>query len=362
MSGGSPEIGVAVCYEGIYRRDHVRDIAELPWWAWRDGDLETRRKVYRQFVEKHDADWFILQDGPTRYEQENVRVEKRGRQFFLVDRSTKKEEEIFPPVSGGSTVFHAEHQARDRESFDRLIGADPSPETPFENGAADFAAWQRKTFPDRYLLHHVSSPLWWMFACFSFDLALTLPIEDPDLVRYATRRLMKRVKDVLPAVARRGADGIWIEECYTDMLSPKVFAEFNVPLVQELVEAIHASGMQAVYYYCGSPHDRWDLIKSTGADGFHFEEGKKGFVLDIAEASRRIGPKAGLFGNVDAYHILEKATDADLRNELRRQVEVGRQREGRFVVSTGSPVTPDTPVQRVRRYYELVHELARAGR
>ena len=35
----------------------------------------------------------------------------------------------------------------------------------------------------------------------------------------------------------------------------------------------------------------------------------------------------------------------------------GRKNGGRFVMSLGSPVTPETPVARVRLYTDLVHEL-----
>ncbi len=44
--------------------------------------------------------------------------------------------------------------------------------------------------------------------------------------------------------------------------------------------------------------------------------------------------------------------------EIERQHEAGRRNGGRFIMSVGSPVTPETPVDRVRRYCDLVHELS----
>ena len=46
-----------------------------------------------------------------------------------------------------------------------------------------------------------------------------------------------------------------------------------------------------------------------------------------------------------------------VRREVARQLRAGEANQGRFVMSLGSPVTPGTPVERVRRYCELVREL-----
>ena len=56
--------------------------------------------------------------------------------------------------------------------------------------------------------------------------------------------MTKNVVLNLPAVARRGADGVWLEECYTDMYSPKTFAEFNAPLVKEIVDEAWADKLR----------------------------------------------------------------------------------------------------------------------
>jgi uroporphyrinogen-III decarboxylase len=66
-----------------------------------------------------------------------------------------------------------------------------------------------------------------------------------------------------------------------------------------------------------------------------------------------------VLGNLDAIHLLAEASEEELRAEIARQIEVGRRNRSRFVMSTGSPITPDTPVSRVRLYCDLVHELGK---
>ena len=55
----------------------------------------------------------------------------------------------------------------------------------------------------------------------------------------------------------------------------------NVPLMKDYVEAIRASGLKSIYYYCGNPMDRLEPLLAVGADAVHFEESKKNFVIDI---------------------------------------------------------------------------------
>lgn len=55
--------------------------------------------------------------------------------------------------------------------------------------------------------------------------------------------------------------------------------------------------------------------------------------------------------------ISAKAAGPELHAELARQIAAGRRNNGRFIMSLGSPVNPETPVERVRLYCDLVPEL-----
>jgi len=154
-----------------------------------------------------------------------------------------------------------------------------------------------------------------------------------------------------------GAAGVWLEECLTDMISPAMFAEMNVPLVADLVAAIRAAGMHSIYYYCGNPHDRLDLLLSAGADALALEESKKHFSIDIEDIVDRVQGRCTILGNLDAIHLLEHGSEPELRAEVARQLAAGRRNGSRFIMSIGSPVTPGTPVEKVRLYCDLVHEL-----
>ena len=115
--------------------------------------------------------------------------------------------------------------------------------------------------------------------------------------------------------------------------------------------------MKSIYYFCGNPRGKLDLLLESGADALALEESKKGFTIDIAEVAEAVQGKCALFGNLDAINLLPHGSEADLRLEINRQIQAGRKNRSRFVMSLGSPVTPGTTPERVRLYCDLVHEL-----
>jgi len=116
--------------------------------------------------------------------------------------------------------------------------------------------------------------------------------------------------------------------------------------------------MKSIYYYCGDPWGRFDAILDVGADAFHFEESKKGFRIDIEDIVEGAGKRGVVFGNLDAIGVLQDGSEDVLRAEIHRQLRAGRKNGNRFVMSTGSPITPGTSVQKVRRYTDIVREVA----
>jgi uroporphyrinogen-III decarboxylase len=125
-----------------------------------------------------------------------------------------------------------------------------------------------------------------------------------------------------------------------------------------VADEVRACGMKSVYYFCGNPHGKWDMLLAVGADALSLEESKKGWEIDVEDVVRRVDGRCTVLGNLDAIELLQSGSDAALRAEVTRQIRAGRRNGGRFIMSLGSPVTPGTTVDRVRRYCDLTH---RAG-
>jgi hypothetical protein len=356
---GSIEVGVVAAYENLLIRDQFTAISGLPWW---NADKSV---LAQAFARATGLEWFRVEPAPSREERSRRRYEHGPDGVWLVDEAAGTRFHLVEPIPGGSNTEVARSKHGDASgpptteaAIDRLLPL----EQPFDparfhaEGRHDDAASIRAT-TDLLLYGHVKSPVWSFYGLFGYEAMMELLGGNEELASYSGHRLLHNVVQEVHAIAALGADAVWIEECMTDQISPGLFARVNLPILQQVVGAIRAAGMRSVYYYCGNPNNRFDEILDSGADALHFEEGKKGFTIDIEDIARRVDGRCVIFGNLDAIGILEHGSEDALRSEIRRQLDAGRRNGNRFVMSTGSPVTPATPVERVRRYADLVRAL-----
>ncbi|MBI2440680.1 MAG: hypothetical protein HYV35_04835 [Lentisphaerae bacterium] len=363
---GTPEIPVMICYEDIYIRDHWAQLTPEPWWTKHTPDLQARHQLLREIAGKIGQDIFRAPTFYSRAEREALTTEVRSGQVYLVNRKTGEEKLLAAPQVGGwapggeSQSVHAEQLPATRAEIDRLI-----PEAlPFDcrqflaEGHGDLAAQLHNTMGRaKAALYHVSSPFWQCYYLWGFEGLMILAADRPELVEYACRRWLSHTLTILHLAKALGTELIWIEECLADMLSPEAFAKLSAPWASALTHEIHSLGMHSIYYFCGNPAGKWEAILATGADALALEESKKGFAIDIVDVARRVNGRAVLLGNLDAIGVLQNGTEQELRSEISRQVAAGRRNGSRFIMSIGSPVTPETPVERVRLYCDLVHDL-----
>ena len=368
---GTREIPAVICYEGIYVRDHWDQLTSRPWWHRYLPDLEQQLEWHRDVIDRTGQDWFSLPTSSTREERQNLDIQDRPDGVFQIDKSTGKTAPLTRPEIGGwspSGQLHSVRPHRPVETVEEIDALVPLPPEFDANafrsaGRADLADLMLREFgADLYPLSSVGSPLWNCYGLWGFEGMMTMVATRPDLVAHAGQRFLATAAYIVRQAAALGAAGIWLEECLTDMISPRAFAELNVPLLEHLIDEIHAQGLQCIYYYCGDPAGKWEHLLGVGADALSLEESKKGFVIDIEEVVAQVRGQCAVLGNLDAIDLLPNGTEAQLRDEIARQITAGRKNHNRFIMSLGSPVTPDTPVEKVRRYCELVHELgAKAG-
>jgi len=209
-----------------------------------------------------------------------------------------------------------------------------------------------------FAYYSVGGAMWGVSGIMGYEQFFAFLATDPEPIFAAARRYLYNSIQHVKAAAAAGCHGIWIEDCMMDMIGPERYMKYNLPVIQELVQAIRDTGMMSMYYFCGNPWPVMDLILATGADALSLEESKKGFSIDIDDVVARVKGRMTVLGNLDAIEILEQGSRDRLRHEVARQLDAGRGNGGRFIMSTGSPVTPGTTIERLHEYISLVHELS----
>jgi hypothetical protein len=377
---GAAELPAVICYENVFIRDHWSQLTSCPWWYLQSPNADHQEQWMREVAGRIGQDWIHLFPFCSLEERADGRIEERADGVYRINPATGEARKLSPPPLGGWSAEEPVQSVREEqlpESFDAvdgllvrkfgedIFGDDGGTQDPFSLRSPGRVARElgcelaRRLGRELYPCRHVSGPFWKTYDLWGFEGMMLLAAARPDLVKHACDRLLTHTLREIREFAAQGVAGVWIEDCFTDVLSPAAFTELNQPYIRRLVEEIRACGMNSIYYYTGNPAGKWDLLLSVGADALSFEESKKNFRVDIEEVAERLAGRCALLGNLDAMNLLQNGSEDELRQELKRQIQAGRKNQSRFIMSLGSPVTPETPVERVRLYCDLAHELSR---
>ena len=360
---GTPEIPAVICYEDIFVRDHWAQLTGAPWWMRLVPDLKAQLAWRRDVAQAIGQDWFDLPAGPSRAERAHLAVEERGDGVYVVDRRTGLADWLEPPAVGGWTgrdvvSVHPDRPPRTPEEVDCWLGDPEASGAALSDGSSDLPEWILSDWGEPlYPIWSVAAPLWSGYSMWGFEGLMLQLVDRPELVRYAVERFTDLAVGQVRTGARLGALGIWIEDCMTDMMSTAHLRSFHLPYLRRITDETRAQGMHSVHYFCGNPAGKWAVLLDTGADALSLEESKKGFTIDVDDVVDRVDGRMTILGNLDAIDLLKHGSRDELRAEICRQIAAGRRNASRFIMSLGSPVTPGTPVSRVRAYCDLVHEL-----
>jgi len=361
---GTAEIPVTMPYEGIYIRDCWDKLTDLPWWYAMSPRREHILAFVRDIHEKLDQDWInppFISVG----DMENaILSEEKGRVYRRNLRDGSVVEVFRPPVGG-------EHISQDTDGHSE--GNLPYTVEEFESYKLSSAIGKDQTqlpdvgllragsalFPGRCAYGLVESPLECCFSLWGFERTMILFHDDPELLSRAARWFLDMQRNWIRSLGDYGIGLVWVEECYSDMISPDLYRTMSLPLLREMLSEIRSAGMLSVHYFTGNFNDRLHLLTETGADALALEEGKKGFSADVIEIAEAVKGKCALVSNLDTVNLLQIGTESELRDELKRHRESARVMGGRFVYGLGSSVTPGTPLERLQTYFEMAREYGR---
>jgi hypothetical protein len=363
---GTSEFPAAMCYHGIYLRDHWDQLTKAPWWTKLDPNPEKAIGPWIEMIEQNDEDWFPAHFGFARSERREREIEATAGSVYRVNKITGERQLLHRPPPGGDLIgeqgegaFPAKGIAN-VEDLDKVIAATATyhlnPKASADDGCMDLPRGLISKFgAEKLPMSALGTPYWRCYLLWGFEEMMVGLMEFPELIEHACRRF---TEDMIRFIARCKAAGIgivWLEDCMSDMMSPPQWRKYNLTYLRQITDAARAAGIYTVHYFCGKPDGKWDLLLDTGADALSLEESKKNFEINIEEVAERVNGKMALFGNVDSIGVMEQGTEEQIKLEIARQCKAGRRNRNRFVVGFGSPITPKTPPSRVRLFCDTIH-------
>jgi uroporphyrinogen-III decarboxylase len=165
----------------------------------------------------------------------------------------------------------------------------------------------------------------------------------PDLADKVMKHSIEQSIEYARAVVEAGAEALYIEECFagTDVISPGLYDRFGLPYERAQMKKLNELGVPTILSFTGDPMPILDRVVEIGPTAHHFEESKKGFVVDIYTIREKLREKACMFIPFDAINLLP-SNDVDA---IEREVEniVSRTAvDGGVILSTGCPILKDT--------------------
>lgn len=350
-------------YVMLSNADHWVEVTGEPVWRYYELKLqgpEAHLPYLDRFIEAMPFDLVQPLDTFDAETRRSVRIVHRdGRAFFLDKRDDSLRpvpEVIHEAGSGGGEV---EVQTVFTKADVRAKYPSVSAQQLIDGGINEYNDALVGRYGKTYATHP-SCIINTLYAC-SWSVGMTnlfaMLIEEPELIHYLSEHILARNMETIRAIAQSGVDFIYLDDaCATsDMISRRAYEEFSFPYMKHQVEEIHRLKKKCMVIYFGGIEDRADLINELGADLIVMESAMKGYLNRYDKIAPSVTTGA-LAGNLNPYEDLERATDLQLRERLNHAIECGR-RFGRYVTSTGSPITPNTPVKRIQDYICWAHSL-----
>lgn len=138
------------------------------------------------------------------------------------------------------------------------------------------------------------------------------------------------------------------------MMSPEIFEELYFPFYCEIINYVHSKGMHFFLHSCGDNTKLMKYLIEAGVDVFHPVQ--KG-CMDEVETANMFGDRISFLVGVDVQHLLPNGTAQEIRDGIRRIIEIFHKPEGGLLLGAGNGILPDTPIENIR---VMLEELSRS--
>lgn len=192
-------------------------------------------------------------------------------------------------------------------------------------------------------------------ACFlvGVENLLKMCFKDPE----AVHRLCRLSLDSMIAYSDAAMDiglGPTISEPMSSctVVSPRVFREFSLPYLKELVDHIKARGKGVVMHICGQTDAIWEDIADLGVAGFSIDN-----VASIADCKKKIGSRTKILGNINPGTTMYMGTPEEVRLETLKCIRDGYDSPKGFMPMSGCSLPVETPFENIDEMMDTVREL-----
>lgn len=195
----------------------------------------------------------------------------------------------------------------------------------------------------------VTSPFDYYLDFVGHEQGLVGLVEFPNEARRVLSAFSLLVSGLAKEMCKEDIDAVKISSPFAGagFISPEMYREFVLPCETPVVQAIQQNGIPAYLHTCGSIGDRLEIMLESGVRGLECLDPPPLGNVELEEAKKRVQGRAFIKGNVDSVHTLLEKETADILNDLKMRIRVGKAGGG-FILSTACSVAPRVEREKIR--------------
>lgn len=175
--------------------------------------------------------------------------------------------------------------------------------------------------------------------------------DEPETVHIVLDKATQFLIKYCEAFRAAGADGVVIAEPLAGLLSPDLNAEFSIPYMRRIIEAVQTDDFAVIYHNCGDAVvSLLDDIFSLNAAAYHF-----GNAIDMRDVMKKAPSDILCMGNVDPAGEFAGGTPESIREATMALLnDLGTLPN--FLISSGCDIPPHAKWDNIRAFFAAVDE------
>ncbi|MEN1762242.1 uroporphyrinogen decarboxylase family protein [Anoxynatronum sibiricum] len=192
------------------------------------------------------------------------------------------------------------------------------------------------------------------FFLFGVDEALKLIYKNPEALHKLCRISVETCKAYAKAVLDIGLTPTISDPMSSStVVSPKVFREFSLPYLKELIDFIKAyNETKVVVHICGQTNRIWHDLADTGIGGISIDN-----VASLKDCKLAIGHRAKILGNVDPADIMYLGSPQAVRKKTLEGILDAYDSPKGYMVMSGCSLPVETPFENIQMMMDTVREV-----
>ncbi len=183
--------------------------------------------------------------------------------------------------------------------------------------------------------------------------------EAPDFVNELLDLFQEPLLQVVEEGLEAGAEMVYCSAYWESMSagwSPKLFREFFLPRIRQLVTLAHSYGVPYHHYDDGKVKESLPLLREAGVDLVSTIAPPPGGDVTPGEARAIAGRDVCLNGGIDTVNAMWRGTPQDVEEAVKQAIEQAALPEGGYILGTSDSITEQTPVENFETFFEAARK------